>query len=221
MHPAASATLVWAFALACLSCNDSGPSAADADAGDSSASGAGATSASGPTRDAELAIARVLDEWHAAAARADENAYFSHFAPEAIFLGTDATERWNVPGFRAYARPHFARGKAWAFKSVRRAITVDRSGRIAWFDEDLATQSLGPARGSGVMVRAADATWKIAQYNLAITVPNQRFVEVKDLLASPPGAAPAATSSEAVPATSADAGQPTSADAGPRPPIKK
>ena len=116
---------------------------------------------------------------------------------------------------------YFARGKAWAFKSVRRAITVDRSGRIAWFDEDLATQSLGPARGSGVMVRAADATWKIAQYNLAITVPNQRFVEVKDLLASPPGAAPAATSSEAVPATSADAGQPTSADAGPRPPIKK
>ena len=43
----------------------------------------------------EEAIAMVLDDWHAAAAAADEDRYFAHFAPDAIFLGTDASERWT------------------------------------------------------------------------------------------------------------------------------
>jgi len=134
------------------------------------------------------AIARVLDDFHDAAAKADEGRYFGHFAEEGVFLGTDATERWDVEAFRRYAHPHFARGKAWSFRAVRRGIAIDRGGAVAWFDEDLATPNLGPARGSGVLVRRAPGGWKIAQYNLAITVPNERFDEVKRLLES---AAPA------------------------------
>lgn len=135
---------------------------------------------------AEADIRTVLDAWHAAAARADEEAYFRHFAPDAVFLGTDATERWTLPEFRAYAHPIFARGKAWNFRAARRAISVAPSGELAWFDEDLVTEGLGPARGSGVLVRSVgNGRWQISQYNLAITIPNDRFTEVKELLENP------------------------------------
>jgi ketosteroid isomerase-like protein len=127
-------------------------------------------------------VSRVLDDWHDAASKADEERYFSHFAASGVFMGTDATERWTVPQFRAYAHPHFAKGKAWNFAPTRRA--VEMRGDVAWFDEDLATPNLGPARGSGVLVWEADR-WKIAHYNLTITVPNERMKEIKTLLEQP------------------------------------
>jgi hypothetical protein len=134
-------------------------------------------------------IGRVIDDFHDAAAHADEARYFGHLTGEAVFLGTDATERWEKEAFRAYAHPYFARGKAWSFRSSRRAIRIDPGGKVAWFDEALATEKMGPARGSGVLVReAGGATWRIAQYNLSITIPNGRFPEVRRLLA---GEAPA------------------------------
>ncbi len=123
-------------------------------------------------------IAVVIDDFHDAAARADEARYFGHFAEDGVFLGTDATERWDVAAFRAYAHPHFEKKKAWSFQSIRRAVTIDGGGAVAWFDEDLATPNLGPARGSGVLVKRG-GQWKISQYNLAITVPNDRFDAVK------------------------------------------
>lgn len=132
-------------------------------------------------------VARVLDDWHDAAAHADEARYFEHFAEGAVFLGTDATERWTVPELRAYAHPRFASGKAWSFRAVRRAITfTSGAGResVAWFDEDLETERLGPARGSGVLVRSG-ATWKIAHYDLSIPIPNARFAAVRALLDAP------------------------------------
>lgn len=151
-----------------------------------------ATSPAKPDREA---IAAVLDSFHDAAAKADEARYFGCFAEEAVFLGTDATERWDVPAFRAYAHPHFAKGKAWSFKAIRRAITIDAGGAVAWFDEDLETKNLGPARGSGVLVKRGGA-WRISQYNLAITVPNDRFDAVKRAAAgeapTPKGANPPA-----------------------------
>jgi SnoaL-like domain len=131
---------------------------------------------------AEQFVAGALDDFHDAAARADEDRYFAHFAPGGVFLGTDATERWEVPAFRAYAHPHFARGKAWTFRAARRSVTV--RGDMAWFDEDLETQNLGPARGSGVL-SLHDGKWLIDQYVLSITVPNDRFRAVRDLLAAP------------------------------------
>lgn len=133
-----------------------------------------------PNTDAdERAVTEVLDAWHAAAAAADEDAYFALFTPDGVFLGTDATERWDRDAFRAYAHPHFARGEAWDFHATRRAVTV-RDG-YAFFDEDLVTEGLGPARGSGVLERT-DAGWRIAQYNLALTIPNERFAEIRQVL---------------------------------------
>ena len=147
--------------------------------------GCGAATTSAKTAsEATPAIARELDDLHDAAGRSDEARYFAHFAPDAVFLGTDATERWDTAAFRAFAHPHFAAGKGWRFHATQRAITVSSDGGIAWFDEDLATENLGPARGSGVLVYA-NGTWKVSQYNLAITIPNERFKEVKALLAAP------------------------------------
>lgn len=140
-----------------------------------------------PSTGDEPAIARELDDFHDAAASADEQRYFAHFAPDGVFLGTDATERWEVPAFRAYAHPHFAQGKAWSFRGVRRRIAV--RGDIAWFEEDLETRNLGPARGSGVLVRTGPR-WLIEQYVLSITVPNERFKDVRELLTSPSRASP-------------------------------
>ena len=126
----------------------------------------------------QSAVGVVLDAWHAAAAAANEEKYFSYFAPEAVFLGTDATERWTRDEFRRFAHPFFAQGKAWSFKSVARWITIAPGRNVAWFDEALATPNLGPCRGSGVLV-ATNAGWKIAQYNLSIPIPNDLVDEFK------------------------------------------
>jgi SnoaL-like domain len=87
-----------------------------------------------------------------------------------------------VTAFRAYAHPYFARGKAWSFHALRRAVTV--RGDLAWFDEDLETQNLGPARGSGVL-SLRDGKWLVELYVLSITIPNDRFAAVRDLLKQP------------------------------------
>ncbi|MBX3188730.1 MAG: nuclear transport factor 2 family protein [Labilithrix sp.] len=137
-----------------------------------------------PASGVDVEVARVLDDWHEAAAQANEERYFAHFAEGGVFLGTDAAERWTVPQFRAYAHPHFAKGKAWTMRATRREITF--LGGAAWFDEDLETARLGPARGSGVLVRDDHGRWKIAQYNLSIPIPNERFAEVRALIDGAP-----------------------------------
>ncbi len=116
-------------------------------------------------------VAAVLDDWHAAASVADEPRYFGHFAANGVFMGTDATERWTVSEFRAWAKPHFARKAAWSFKPRDRRVDFSADGKIAWFDEMLDTPNLGVCRGSGVLVRTGKV-WKIAQYNLSIAIPN-------------------------------------------------
>ena len=116
-------------------------------------------------------VAAVIDGLHAAAAAADEEKYFSLFTPDAVFLGTDATERWSRDEFRTWAHPYFAKGKAWTYKSTARWISFAPDRSVAWFDELLENATYGTCRGSGVLVRSGE-TWKIAQYNLSIPIPN-------------------------------------------------
>lgn len=149
------------------------------------AAGAAVASCATVAPPSEKDVAAVVDDWHAAAAAADEERYFGHLTDDAVFLGTDATERWTKAEFRVWAHPHFAKGKAWSFASVRRSVSFSPDGSVAWFDEDLATPNLGPARGSGVLVRRGDA-WKIAQYNLSVPIPNGVFDDVKKIIAGAP-----------------------------------
>ncbi|HKK44957.1 MAG TPA: nuclear transport factor 2 family protein [Balneolaceae bacterium] len=118
------------------------------------------------------AINAVLDDWHDAASKADFDRYFNHFASDsAVYMGTDATERWTVAEFKSWAKPYFDRGKAWDFTPVERHIYFADNGQTAWFDEALDTPNLGPARGTGVLVKK-QGDWKIAHYNLSIPIPN-------------------------------------------------
>lgn len=124
------------------------------------------------TPEAKQQVNTVLDDWHNAAADADFERYFDYFASDsAIFMGTDATERWTVAEFKPWSKPYFERGDAWDFTPVERHVYISDNGKIAWFDEKLDTPNLGPARGTGVLVHQ-DTTWKISHYNLSIPIPN-------------------------------------------------
>lgn len=125
----------------------------------------------------------VLDAWHAAASRADGEAYFSHFAPDARFIGTDATERWTVGEFRAYAAPHFSKGRGWTYLPRDRVVVeAEIDCRcIVFFDELLDNAAYGVVRGSGVL-RLTDDGWKIEQYVLSFTIPNAAARDVVALL---------------------------------------
>ena len=124
-----------------------------------------------PMSDSQQAVASVLDDFHAAASAADFDRYFGHFAPEGVFLGTDATERWDVEAFKAFAKPYFDQGRGWTYTPVTRHVYVAPDGGSAWFDETLSNEGLGDCRGSGVLLRIG-GDWKIAQYNLTIPIPN-------------------------------------------------
>ena len=126
----------------------------------------------------EKAVAAVLDDWHLAATQADEGRYFGHLAEGAVFLGTDPAERWTKAAFQVWAHPIFQRGKAWTFRATRRALTLSKDGRTAWFDEDLDTPNLGPARGTGVLT-GEKGHWLIQQYNLSVPIPNALMGAVK------------------------------------------
>ncbi len=126
----------------------------------------------------EADVAAVLDDWHAAAAAADEARYFGYFTSDGVFLGTDASERWTVEEFRRYAHPYFAKGKAWSFRAIERHVSFSPDGAVAWFDEKLDTPNLGPARGSGVLIKVG-SEWKIAHYDLSVPIPNELMKEIQ------------------------------------------
>ncbi len=130
---------------------------------------------------AQKTISDQLDDFHQRASRAQGPEYFAHFAPDAIFLGTDITERWTVDEFKAYAMPFFEKGKGWTYLPQERHVTISKDGKTAWFDETLKSQNYGATRGSGVLVKLG-GEWKISQYNLTVPVPNALLPEVVEMI---------------------------------------
>ncbi len=118
----------------------------------------------------KLQINSMLDSFNRAAAKADFNAYFNFYTDDAIFTGTDATERWDKKQFMVWAKPIFNGGSAWDFTALERHIYFDKTGSLAWFDELLNTQ-MKLCRGSGVLVKLGN-DWKVQQYILSTTIPN-------------------------------------------------
>lgn len=121
-------------------------------------------------------INKILDDLNTFAATADYKNYFDLYAEESTFIGTDATEIWNKKEFMIWAKPFFDKGKAWNFTSLKRMITFSKDGNYAWFDEVLDTQ-MKICRGSGVLEKIG-GKWKIRQYVLSATVPNDVIDEV-------------------------------------------
>lgn len=132
--------------------------------------------------DAEIEqVSRVLDQLHQAASEARGEEYFGLFADEAIFMGTDDTERWTLEQFKSFALPYFAKGTGWTHTKRSRNIFISKDQKVAWFDEQLSNQKLGACRGSGVLVKIG-GSWKIAQYNLSLPIPNALAESVVTLI---------------------------------------
>lgn len=123
------------------------------------------------TANEQKSIITMLDSFNSAAAKADYKTYFSFYTEDAIFAGTDATERWDKKAFMVWAKPIFDKGSAWNFKALERHIYFDKNGTLAWFDELLNTQ-MKICRGSGILVKQG-MHWKVQQYILSTTVPNE------------------------------------------------
>lgn len=116
-------------------------------------------------------IGTMLDGFNVAAAKADFNNYFNYFADESTFIGTDATEVWDKNAFKVWAKPYFDKKSTWNFTALKRNIYFSKDRKMAWFDELLDTQ-MKICRGSGV-VEKINGQWKIRQYVLSMTVPNE------------------------------------------------
>ena len=121
------------------------------------------------------AIDALIDGLHQDAHEANFQTYFDRYSVDAIFLGTDKTERWTVEEFKAYAKPAFADGHGWTYTVVER--NWEGSGNIRWFDEILFNEKLGNCRGTGV-VELIEGEWKIAHYALTMLVPNEIAADV-------------------------------------------
>ncbi|HRP07900.1 MAG TPA: nuclear transport factor 2 family protein [Gemmatimonadales bacterium] len=113
------------------------------------------------------AVDSVLTALHQTASAADWDTYFGLYDSNAVFFGTDATERWSLEQFRGYA----SASRGWTYRMTERNIFLDAGGNTAWFDERLYNDGYGECRGTGVLVKTATG-WKIAQYNLTFPIPN-------------------------------------------------
>ncbi|MEM9822304.1 MAG: nuclear transport factor 2 family protein [Bacteroidota bacterium] len=131
-------------------------------------------------KDPKIEIDELMDQWHRAAAQADENSFFGSMAPDAIYIGTDASERWDKKTFEAWSKKYFDREKAWDFKPLERAVYFAENTEVAWFNETLDTW-MGVCRGSGV-IEKLDGQWRLQHYHLAITVPNEKVKAFLELM---------------------------------------
>jgi hypothetical protein len=122
---------------------------------------------------AVAAINHTLDELHDAASKADDARYFKLFADDAVYIGTDAAERWSLTQFRAWADPYFAKGTGWTYKPRSRHVVIADipCHCMAWFDELLDSENYGTSRGTGVLM-LQNGSWKIEQYALTFPIPN-------------------------------------------------
>jgi len=121
------------------------------------------------------AVSALLNQLHESAAAADWTTYFSLYHPQAVFIGTDASERWNMVEFERYAKPT----KGWHYDvKLRHLLQIDDT---IVFDEQLYSSSYGVSRGTGALVQTLDG-WKIAQYHLSFPIPNDKAKRITSLI---------------------------------------
>lgn len=117
----------------------------------------------------------LLNKLHESAISADWESYFSLYHPDAIFIGTDANERWNMVQFKQYATPT----KGWRYDLQARHLL--QIGDVIVFDEQLYSPSYGISRGTGALINTEQG-WKIAQYHLSFPIPNDKAKRITSLI---------------------------------------
>ena len=120
----------------------------------------------------------LLNGLHLDAHKGNFESYFDRYSADAVFLGTDKTERWTIEEFKAYAKPAFSDGHGWTYAVIERNWEGD--GNTRWFDEILLNEKLGHCRGTGV-VELIKGEWKISHYALTMLVPNSIAAKVGSL----------------------------------------
>ena len=120
----------------------------------------------------------LLNGLHQDAHEGNYETYFERYTSDAVFLGTDKTERWTIQELKEYAKPAFADGHGWTYEVVER--NWEGSGVTRWFDEILFNEKYGHCRGTGV-VELINGEWRIAHYSLTLLIPNDIAAEVGSL----------------------------------------
>ena len=120
-------------------------------------------------------IDALIDGLHQNAHEGNFQTYFDRYTPDAVFLGTDKSERWTMEEFKVYAEHAFEDGHGWTY--IVKERNWEGEGNTRWFDEVLLNEKLGHCRGTGV-VELIDGEWKIAHYALTMLVPNDIAAEV-------------------------------------------
>ena len=125
-------------------------------------------------------INTFVNNWHHAAAVADEDVFFGSMSDDAVYLGTDETERWVKPEFMLWSKKYFDSESAWDFKTLSRKIQFSDDLKTAWWDEKLDTW-MGVCAGAGVATLTKNG-WKIRHYQLAMMIPNDKVKSVLEVL---------------------------------------
>ncbi|MGX9460537.1 nuclear transport factor 2 family protein [Shewanella sp. A14] len=121
------------------------------------------------------AVSALLNQLHESAAVADWATYFKLYHPQAVFIGTDASERWSMVEFERYAKPT----KGWRYEvKSRHLLQIDDT---ILFDEQLYSPAYGVSRGTGALVQT-ESGWKIAQYHLSFPIPNDKAKRITSLI---------------------------------------
>ena len=128
-----------------------------------------------------IGVRIVTSAWHVAASIGAFDLYFDSMTDDAVFLGTDASERWTKDEFMGYAREPFADGNGWTYTPREQYVAFSEDRQTAWIDELLDNEKYGVLRGTGVLVKV-DEDWKIAHYSLTFLVPNEIAGEVVELI---------------------------------------
>jgi ketosteroid isomerase-like protein len=126
----------------------------------------------------KLQIDAVLDGLHKSASVADWHNYFDSYHKDAVFLGTDGSERWGMEEFKQYAKA----SQGWHYEVKQRKLL--QINDIIVFDEALHSPSYGKCRGTGALVQTKDG-WKVAQYHLTFPIPNDKAKEITQVLSKP------------------------------------
>ena len=117
----------------------------------------------------------LIDGLHEDASNAVFDSYFARYTEDAVFMGTDKSERWTIDECKDYAAPVFAEGRGWTYSVIER--NLEGAGDTRWFDEILFNEKLGHCRGTGVVV-LSESGWQIAHYSLTLLIPNDIAAEV-------------------------------------------
>ena len=138
--------------------------------------------------DLVIYVESVLDKLHLYASESNSKKYIDLFASNAVFFGTDISERWHKNDFNEYVTKRMESGTGWTYTMKERNLYFSDDKKTAWFDEILISKEYGYFRGTGAL-KIENNKWKIVQYNLLLPIPNHLLkkyaFEIKDYYKTP------------------------------------